>query len=60
MKLYVVILLISLISCKKERVCQCTNSYGTYDAGAINASKRQAKKYCQSLSVAQTTCQLKN
>jgi len=47
------------ISCKKERTCVCANSNGTYDAGTVESSKSYAKKYCKSLSVGETTCQLK-
>jgi len=51
---------LSLVSCKKERTCECTNSNGTYDAGTVEKTKRQAKKYCEGLSFGETTCQLKN
>jgi hypothetical protein len=48
-----------LASCKKNYQCQCTNSYGTYDAGEIEDTKRKAKKHCQSLSTSTTTCDIK-
>jgi hypothetical protein len=48
-----------LISCKKERTCECTSSNGTYDSGTLDATKSYAKKYCKDLSVGETTCKLK-
>lgn len=50
--------LISLVSCKKDRTCECTNSKGTYNAGDVDMTKRQAKKYCKELSSGETTCKL--
>lgn len=52
-------LFILLLSCKKERVCECKNSFSTYNAGTVEQTKSQAKKYCKSLSVGQTECYLK-
>lgn len=49
----------TITSCKKERTCECSNSYSTYDAGTIEKTKGQAKKYCKSLSEGETVCQLK-
>lgn len=48
-------------SCKKDYQCQCTNSFGTYDAGdKIEArSKNKADKLCNELSSASTTCKVK-
>jgi hypothetical protein len=46
-------------SCKKERTCQCTNSIATYEAGTIDGTKNQAKKYCKTLSAGETECKLK-
>ena len=46
-------------SCKKERTCQCTNSIATYNAGTMDGTKSQAKKYCKTLSTSETTCSLK-
>lgn len=46
-------------SCTKERTCQCKNSISTYDAGKVDRTKSQAKKYCKSLSVGETVCELK-
>lgn len=51
---------LSLVSCKKNRVCECTNSQGTYNAGEVEMNKSQAKKYCKGLSSGETSCQLKN
>lgn len=50
---------IGLFSCKKTRTCECTNSQGTYIAGEVDKTKRQAKKYCKELSAGETTCSLK-
>jgi hypothetical protein len=58
-KIIVVFFLISSISCKKERVCVCSNANGSYDAGSIAATKSYAKRYCKNLSVGETTCKLK-
>lgn len=52
--------LLSLFSCKKNRICECTNSLGTYDAGEVEMTKSQAKKYCKGLSSGETSCTLKN
>ena len=49
-----------LISCRKDYTCQCKTSSATYDAGSVEKTKRQAKKYCKELSSEQTTCSLKN
>jgi hypothetical protein len=46
-------------SCKKNRICECKNSNATYDAGEINDTKYQAKKYCTGLSSGDTQCYLK-
>ena len=49
----------SLFSCKKDHTCECTNSYSTYDAGTVEKTKNQAKKYCESLSEGETKCKVK-
>jgi hypothetical protein len=54
------IILISFMSCSKERTCECTNSNSTYDAGTVDQTKSQAKKYCEGLSAGDTKCKLKN
>lgn len=54
-----VFILFLTVSCKKERTCQCTNSTATYDAGTLDGTKSQAKKYCKTLSAGETTCSLK-
>jgi hypothetical protein len=50
---------LALVSCKKNRICECTNSQGTYDAGEVEMNKTQAKKYCKGLSAGETSCKLK-
>lgn len=41
-------------------MCECTNSQGTYIAGEVEKTKRQAKKYCkEELSSGETVCKLK-
>ena len=57
---YIVLLLVAFTSCKKNRICECTNSNGTYEAGELEATKQQAKKDCKALSEGQTECYLKN
>jgi hypothetical protein len=47
-------------ACKKNRICECKNSNGTYEAGELEATKQQAKKDCKALSEGQTECYLKN
>ncbi|MBA3664605.1 MAG: hypothetical protein H0W61_10400 [Bacteroidetes bacterium] len=54
-----VIVSCTLISCKKDRICECKNSNGTYDAGEVTATKMQAKKLCKDLSTSSTQCYLK-
>jgi len=41
---------IGLTSCKKDRVCTCTNQDGSIAAQAtyINVTKKEAKTYCVS------------
>lgn len=51
--------LITMVSCTKERTCQCKNSISTYDAGTVDKTKSQAKKYCKTLSNGDTVCDLK-
>lgn len=60
LRVFAIFFALSLISCKKERTCECTNSNGTYDAGTVEKTKRQAKKYCEGLSFGETTCKLKD
>ena len=62
MKLTLIIVLsafFALVSCKKERTCECSNSYSTYDAGTVEKSRSQAKKHCEALSAGETRCKLK-
>lgn len=47
-------------SCKKNRICECTNSNNTYQSGEYEGTKSQAKKYCEGLSSGATTCYLKD
>lgn len=51
--------LFTVVSCRKEYTCQCTNTFSTYDAGTVEKTKGQAKKYCESLSAGETKCKLK-
>jgi len=44
------------VSCKKDYNCVCTNSNGSYTAGTVEATKSDAKKYCESLSTTNTSC----
>ena len=46
------------VSCKKDYNCICTNSNGSYTAGTVDATKSDAKKYCESLSTSDTSCGL--
>lgn len=48
-----------LVSCKKNRQCECKNANGTYPAGEIEASKSKAKKHCEGLSSQDTQCYVK-
>jgi len=50
---------LTLLSCKKNRTCECSNAYATYDAGDVDKTKGRAKKYCESLSAGETKCKLK-
>lgn len=54
-----IMLTLFMLSCKKNRTCECKNSNGTYDAGDVEATKMRAKKYCEDLSDGQTQCYLK-
>lgn len=51
---------LAFISCKKNRSCVCTNSQGIYNAGEVEMTKSQARKYCKGLSSGETTCELKD
>lgn len=57
--LFALFSIISMTSCTKERTCQCKNSTSTYDAGTVDKTKSQAKKYCKTLSAGDTVCDLK-
>lgn len=46
------------VSCKKDYNCICTNSNGSYTAGTVEATKSDAKKYCETLSTSDTSCGL--
>ncbi len=58
-KYSLIFLLFFTMSCKKNRTCVCTSSAGSYEAGDIEKTKSQAKKYCKDLSVGETNCELK-
>lgn len=46
-----------MIACKKNHVCECKNSNGTYIAGVIESTpKRKAKKSCEDMSQENTEC----
>lgn len=57
--LWVAFTLVLFASCKKNYQCSCSNSNGSYDAGEVEGTKRQAKKQCASLGSGQTTCDIK-
>ena len=44
------IVAISIVSCKKDRVCECTFSGTTFKTTLNDATKRQAKDACVSQS----------
>lgn len=51
---------LTLVSCKRNYECECTSSQGTYISGEVEKTKSQAKKYCKNeLSRGETTCKLK-
>jgi hypothetical protein len=49
---------VGFTSCKKNYVCECKNSNGTYVAGEKEGTRNQAKKYCQDLSSGDTKCNI--
>jgi hypothetical protein len=57
--IFTLIVLFSVVSCKKERTCECSNSSGTYIGGTTDGTKSYAKKICKDLSAGETTCKLK-
>lgn len=60
MRLTLLVCLFFLVTaCRKDRMCECRNNNGTYDAGSVKASRSQAEKKCQSLSAGSTECYLK-
>lgn len=56
----VLLCLFTLVACTKERTCQCKNSTSTYDAGTVDKTRAQAKRYCKTLSAGETVCSLKD
>ncbi|MES2763273.1 MAG: hypothetical protein V4677_13760 [Bacteroidota bacterium] len=58
--IFTLLMLFLVISCKKERTCECSNSSGTYIGGTIDGTKSYAKKVCKDLSAGETTCKLKD
>lgn len=57
---------ISIIACKKDRVCECTTGSNTDKTTYVDATKRQAKANCVSYTVdngngssTKTECKLK-
>ncbi|MBK9284896.1 MAG: hypothetical protein IPM51_11360 [Sphingobacteriaceae bacterium] len=58
-KILILLLSLYLGACKKNHVCQCTNSNNTYVAGIIeNSTKASAKKSCKDLNTDNTTCSI--
>lgn len=49
---------ILLAACKKNYTCNCSNENGSYVAGEVEGTKRQAKKQCQALGGGATTCDI--
>lgn len=56
---FILLFVVFLISCKKDWVCECKNSNGSYTAGYIEDTKRKAKKNCTDLSQGDTQCNIK-
>lgn len=56
----IVFLSLFTLSCKKKYTCVCTNSLATYNAGEVEKTKSQARKYCTALSTNDTKCGLKD
>lgn len=54
------VLALALSSCKKDRVCECTNQDGSLNSTTTftNVTKKEAKSYCNSTS-AGVTCTVK-
>jgi hypothetical protein len=50
--------LILFASCKKNYKCTCSNENGSYEAGEIEGTKRQAKKQCAKLGSGATACDI--
>ena len=57
--LLVAFTLVLFASCKKTYKCSCSNTNGTYEAGEVEGTKKQAQKQCQSLGSTQTICDIK-
>lgn len=55
-RIFLVFFAFTVVSCKKEYTCVCKNSNGSYIAGTVEATKSNAKKHCESLSTADTSC----
>ncbi|MEO6305742.1 MAG: hypothetical protein ABIP51_21505 [Bacteroidia bacterium] len=54
-----IFLALGFSSCRKDYTCECKNTNTTYVAGETEGTRSQAKKYCQSLSTADTKCNIK-
>jgi hypothetical protein len=48
--LIAVLVAFSFASCKKERTCVCTSTFGTEITTSIKASKKKAKNQCEAKS----------
>lgn len=60
LRILLLFLVLCSVSCKKDYVCECSNSNGTYEAGTIERKlKSTAQKDCKDLSTGETTCKLK-
>ena len=57
--LFLLVVIIASSSCKKEWVCECTHSNGSYIAGYLDDTKRKASKSCDELSKGDTKCVIK-
>ncbi len=47
------------VACKKNYTCECVNNNGTYIAGEIEGTKRNANKKCSALNTSNSNCKIK-
>jgi hypothetical protein len=50
--------IVMFTGCKKNYTCTCSNENGSYVAGEVEGTKRQAKKQCAKLGSGPTTCDI--